>query len=705
MCDRTKTRSQLIYKTMTLFPAAFDLSSLDGRNGFTIRGADEFDRSGIAVSNAGDINNDGIDDLIIGAYWADGNGNYNSGKSHVVFGRDRGFDSTFDLSNLDGSNGFTIDGIELEDKLGRSVSNAGDVNGDGIDDLLVGAYTAAAEGRTTAGESYVIFGSSSGFSEVLDLADLDGNNGFVLNGIKSGDYLGASVSGAGDVNSDGIDDFVVGAVYADSDNKSGSGESYVVFGNDSFDSTFDLSGLDGNNGFIIGGVNSGDELGVSVSYAGDINNDGIDDLIVGAQFSDPNGVRSAGESYVIFGSDGGFSRSFDLSSLDGSNGFSIHGTDANNYVGSSVSNAGDVNNDGIDDIILGAFGSMSRTGKSYVVFGSEAPFSSSFSLGELDGSSGFSLEGTGSYSDTGRSVSRAGDVNGDGIDDVIVGAPDADSDSIDRAGESYVVFGSAEGFDTNIVLSELDGVDGFILKGIDSSGRSGQSVSGAGDINGDGIKDIVVGAPYAKQSGHNAGESYVVFGRPQPITGTTDNDKLYGQRSSDTISGGRGRDRLYGKAGRDVLSGGNGHDILEGGEGDDTLNGNSGRDVLKGGTGNDLLRGQAGDDWLEGIGADSVGLGSGEVDVLVGGAGTDIFVLGNEDSIYYSGGRSNDFAKVMDFDAAEDIIQLKGMASDYTLQTFGRGTRIISEDGMASDLVAILKGVALADFSTGFSFV
>ena len=124
------------------FPASFDLSSLDGTNGFRLNGVAADDRSGSAVSSAGDVNGDGLADLLIGAYGADPNGS-DSGASYVVFGRNTAqsgpFPASFDLSSLDGTNGFRLDGVAAYDRSGSAVSSAGDVNGDGLADLLIGA--------------------------------------------------------------------------------------------------------------------------------------------------------------------------------------------------------------------------------------------------------------------------------------------------------------------------------------------------------------------------------------------------------------------------------------------------------------------------------------------------------------------------------------------------------------------------------------
>ena len=337
--------------------AVVELSSLDGNTGFVLNGVARNDRSGFSVSAAGDINGDGVDDLLIGAYRADPNGNQ-SGASYVVFGASgAGSSGTLELSSLDGSNGFVLNGVTAGNRSGYSVSAAGDVNGDGVDDLLIGAYRAAPNGGFS-GASYVVFGASGvGSSGTLELSALDGSSGFVLNGVTASNRSGRSVSAAGEVNGDGVDDLLIGAYHADP-NGSFSGASYVVFGASGVGSggTLELSSLDGSNGFVLNGVTSRDYSGRSVSAAGDVNGDGVDDLLIGAYRAAPNGGFS-GASYVVFGASGvGSSGTLELSALDGSSGFVLNGVTTFDNSGNSVSAAGDVNGDGVDDLLIGAYG-------------------------------------------------------------------------------------------------------------------------------------------------------------------------------------------------------------------------------------------------------------------------------------------------------------------------------------------------------------
>ena len=253
--------SYVVFGSDQGFPANLNLSTLNGSNGFTLKGIGETDLSGRSVSGTGDVNGDGINDLIIRADSEDPDGIKDAGESYVVFGKEEGFPARVYVSTLDGSNGFTLRGIDKDDHSGTSVSDADDINDDGFDDLIVGAYKADQPKEVRdAGESYVVYGREGGFPDNLDLSSLNGNNGFKLNGIDDYDESGRSVSSAGDINSDGIDDLIIGA----ENNDEGS---YAVYGSASLGSP---------NERAINGTPAGDEL---VGTAGN-------DQIVGDQGSD-----------------------------------------------------------------------------------------------------------------------------------------------------------------------------------------------------------------------------------------------------------------------------------------------------------------------------------------------------------------------------------------------------------------------------------
>jgi len=550
----------------------------------------------------------------------------------------------------DGKRGFVINGAAPDDYSGRAVHHIGDLNKDGLGDLVVASRNAA--GNT--GRVYVVFGKTTGGE--VSLANLtEDEAGFEITGEAAGDLAGTAVSAVGDVNGDGTPDILLGAPGAAIKGKS-SGTSYVVFGKPDSAPVFLESVALGQGGFSIEGEATQHFSGRSVKGAGDVNGDGLADMIIGAYGAEPNGVLS-GRAYVVFGRGPGKPTQLTAIGLGTGAGFVMNGEAELDFAGSAVAGAGDVNGDGLDDLIVGAYGSDitgDTSGRAYVVFGKSSATPVELSA-IASGLGGFAIDGEFPFDQAGAAVGGAGDVNGDGLADLVIGAPLADANS-DDTGRSYVVFGKAS--PAAVQLAEVTlGMGGFAIDGQQVRDYSGFAVDAAGDVNGDGLDDVIIGAYGANPSGDASGRSYVVFGREETsqllLNGIANGDGGFaidgeegddysgfacgaagdadGDGFADVIVGAFGSDAKGDGAGRSyVVLGGDYSNVARnvGGQGPDNLAGTAEAEIFVSGRGDDTITGQGGADiFYCGAGDDTVRLADLEFRRIDGGAGEDTVLL------------------------------------------------------------------------------
>jgi hypothetical protein len=399
-----------------------------------------------------------------------------------------------------------VGGAAEDERLGWSVAGVGDVNGDGRLDIMVGAPFAANNERASSGSAHVLYGPFAGADLDVGAPDV---RGFRIDGAAEGDFAGGSVA-AGDLNGDRRADLLVGAPEADNLERGQSGSVYVVFGG-ARRGQLDLATLAA--GYRVDGAEPGDQAGWSVGRGGDVNGDGRADMLVGAPLADNNGRFESGSAYVVLGKsstegiDLAFSTSVHLQ---------LDGADTGERAGWSVGAAGDVNGDRRPDLVVGAPWANANgrffSGSAYVIFGQAA--ATTVDLATLGGS-GFRIDGPTDgdivFGGAGWAVSGAGDVNGDGRADVIVGFPFYNARSREDSGAAFVVFGKAT--PAPVDLASL-GNRGFRIDGARAGDLAGASVAGLGDVNFDGRADLLVGAEQADNNGRkDSGSVYVVYGK------------------------------------------------------------------------------------------------------------------------------------------------------------------------------------------------
>jgi hypothetical protein len=394
-----------------------DLVKFEGENP-----GDYFDK----VGAAGDVNQDGFSDVVIGARGYDGN----TGKIYVYSGKD----SSLLFSKI---------GEEVGSRFGVAVDTAGDFNSDGYADVIVGA-----DSFDSSGKAYVYSGE--------DYSLL-----FSVVGENPDDNLGSRVAGVGDFNADGFSDVVIGITRYDGVAGTDTGK-IVVY-----------SGIDSSLLFSSEGEQADYEFGYGVSGAGDFNGDGFSDVIGSTYGSSGVDPSRRGKVYIYSG--------FDQSSI-----FYNTGENAGDKFGVNISRAGDFNADGRDDIVVGAeqYDGIAgqNSGKIYVYSG-------------LDGSLLFSIEGENSGDNFGGAVSFAGDFNFDGNDDVVATSLNYDGVAGNNSGKIYIYSGA----DQSLLFS---------MEGEKIDGRLGIFVAAANDVNGDSYSDVIVG----ERGSDNKGVAYIFFG-------------------------------------------------------------------------------------------------------------------------------------------------------------------------------------------------
>lgn len=491
-----------------------DIASQSSRAGFRTIGEGTNAYAGEAVCGAGDVNQDGIPDVLIGSSGAD-NG---AGQAYLLFGKgDNGLPE--DLADIDSErNGYVFDDIPAGANFGQSVAAAGDVNRDGIPDIVIGAPFDSSETRTRCGRVFVVFGEAEG--GVLDIDDIiDGDGGFVIIGAESGDEAGTIVAGAGDVNADGFDDLLITAPLADQEDAVNGGNVYIVFGREETEPV-DLQAVEsGSEGISVPGTFAAMLLGQSAAPLGDVNGDGYADVVFASTSLNAFTQLPDERAWVLPGGEGGGvlslvgERLAPLSVLD-------------NYGGSGkvVGSAGDVNGDGFADIVYTSIqrraGTVASAGVALIIFGG-----ADFAGANLDsierGIGGFPILGNTSFSYFGYSAAAAGDVNADGFGDILIGAPDRTGTVDGGRGNAYLIYGKDD-TDSVDLDDVVDGDAGTLLRGISAGDNAGYAVSGVGDMNGDGLGEMVIGAWLRDRSASvfNSGEAYVVFS-PEDVPEST----------------------------------------------------------------------------------------------------------------------------------------------------------------------------------------
>ena len=482
-------------------------------SGAAFSGSQATDKFGHSVSAAGDVNGDGVGDFLVGATQNAGDFiNDPPGRVYLFYGAPGvtaggAGDSVADALFIGEDNAW---------ETGFSVAAAGDVDGDGFDDFLIGANRAETNNNTASGRAYLIWGDPA-LAGTVNLVSLGAAQGVVINGADTSDLLGSALDGVGDVDLDGAPDILIGAHGEGlTEGATARGAAYLIYGDALLPALIEIEAPVGATVLKLTGAAASDDTGEAVAGGGDIDADGFADLLIGAERA-PSGANTNGAAYIVYGS-ASLPAAISLGSL-GALGTLVNGQFNGDGLGNDLDGGGDVNDDGFADPVFGAntadVVAGQDKGRAYVLFGG-ATLATTISAGTIGTSTpGLVFNGIDTADAAGSGVACGGDFNDDGVDDLLVSASGGDPNGDSNAGEVCLFLGRSTLVSGTINLSTVE-EDGALLAGVvasDAVGSNGGHCLGfAGDVDGDGFSDLLLGAENSDPAGSQSGTVWLVKG-------------------------------------------------------------------------------------------------------------------------------------------------------------------------------------------------